>query len=105
MDYKETPRTELIRLIEEANETISKLRNKDYEQIEKIKELKLEIARKSIENVADIKSLQNMLRISNSGHTHNEKRYLTERTNNIVDIMVESKIKIIEDMFSSDLPF
>jgi hypothetical protein len=105
MDYKETPRTELIRLLENANETISKMRNEDYKQREEIKNLKLEIARKAIENVADIKSLQNMLRISNSGHTHNEKRYLTERTNGIVDSMVESKIKIIEEMFNKDLPF
>lgn len=106
MDYTETPRTELINLLEHADLTISNLRNELRELKENEAKLNSQIRYKHIENISEIKALQNMLLVSNSGNTHNEKNYLTKRVSDIVDRMIEEKIKKLDEDFEpSDLPF
>lgn len=83
--------------------------NENYRrEQDKVKKLHSQLRFTHLENIADIKSLQKMLSIyENEVMTHREKAYLGRKINQVIQIMVDEKIKGLDSAFrlDDDMPF
>lgn len=122
MNLDKTTKKELAEVIDEQRNTIEKLNSelKSFEQKnysanenyrreqDKVKELHSQLRFTHLENIADIKSLQKMLSIyENEAMTHREKAYLGRKLSQVIQIMVDEKIKGLDSAFrlDDDMPF
>lgn len=122
MDLKRTTKAQLAEALDEQRNTIEKLKNeiailkhneqrsfnKYRNEQKKVEEASRKINLLRLENISDIKSLQNMLSIHTSqAMTHREKEYLGRKLNQVIQSMVDERIKEIENDLdvNSNLPF
>lgn len=122
MDLKRITKAQLAEALDEQRETIEQLKNqiailkhdeqrsfnKYRNEQKKVEEASRKINLLRLENISDIKSLQNMLSIHTSqAMTHREKEYLGRKLNQVIQIMVDEKIKNLEHEIdvADSLPF
>lgn len=122
MNLDKITKKELLAVIDEQRNTIEKLNrelkkneqknystNENYRrEQDKVKELHSQLRLTHLENIADIKSLQNMLSIyENKAMTHNEKAYLGSKLKKVIQNIVDEKIKRLDSVFclDDDIPF
>lgn len=122
MDLKRTTKAKLAEALDEQRETIEKLKNqivilkhdeqcsfdKYRNEVKKVKEAEDQIKLLNLENIADMKSLQNMLAIYMSEEmTHREKAYLGRKLNQVIEGVIKDKINALKEMYdyNSHLPF
>lgn len=122
MNLDKITKKELAEVIDEQRNTIEKLKSelKSFEQKnysanenyrreqDKVKGLHSQLRFTHLENIADIKSLQKMLSIyENEAMTHREKAYLGRKLSQVIQNMVDEKIKGLDSAFrlDDDMPF
>lgn len=122
MNLDKITKKELLAVIDEQRNTIEKLNcelkkneqknystNENYRrEQDKVKELHSQLRLTHLENIADIKSLQNMLSIyENNAMTHKEKAYLGSKLNKVIQNTIDEKIKRLDSVFclDDDIPF
>lgn len=106
---------ELKKVIEKLKSDLKLFEQKNYSANEnyrreqdKVKELHSQLRFTHLENIAEIKSLQKMLSIyENEAMTHREKAYLGRKISQVIQIMVDEKIKGLDSAFrlEGDMPF
>ena len=122
MNIDKATKKQLAEVIEEQRLSIESLEGeiKSFEQKncsaneeywreqERVKELESQLRISYLENISNIKSIQNMLAIyENESMTHREKAYLGRKLSHVISNMVNEKIKGLNSAFSlcEDMPF